>query len=373
MLRRTFLPALAAPLLPAAAGLLNPANRVYFGTYTRNGSKGIYTASFDNDSGSIGELTLAAELPNPSFLTEHPSLNVMYAVTEGDSGSVVALAMEKDGRLRKLNELPSEGGAPCHVSVNRNGRVLAIANYTGGNCLSYLLNKDGSLQKRVSNIAHKGIGANAARQDKAHAHSVNFSKDGRYLVVADLGIDQLLVYKVDGKTGELTPAATPYAEAKPGAGPRHFSFHPLGLLAFSINELDSTLSSWRWNPLNGKLSPADTKSTLPADFKESNTTAEVLVHPNGGFVYGSNRGHDSLAIYRLNLLTGGLSLVNHTSTGGKTPRNFRIDPTGRYLWAANMNSDNAVGFKVNGLTGELTPLNQKVSVGAPVCIRFVKL
>ena len=361
--------ALIAPLAFGANYLM------YVGTYTNGKSKGIYAFRFDSASGQATPLGLAAETANPSFITIHPNRKYLYAVGEMDGGAVHAYAVDTaTGKLKLLNTVGSQGAGPCHLNVDSTGRNLLVVNYNSGSTAVFPIAEDGSLKAASSTVQHKGSSANPQRQSGPHAHSVNLSPDNRFAIVADLGLDEVKVYKFDAAAGTITPNEPPAAKVKPGSGPRHFSFHPNGKRAYVINEMGLAITAFKWNAKNGVLTETQTISTLPPDFTGSKagfSTAEVLVHPSGKFVYGSNRGHNTIAVFRVQ--GDKLAYVENVDTQGKTPRNFRIDPSGQFLLAENQGSDSIVIFKIDQKTGKLTPTGQKLDVGAPVAIRFLAL
>ncbi|MBI3680570.1 MAG: lactonase family protein [Acidobacteria bacterium] len=374
--RRAFLASAAAsvPLAAAPQQFL-----VYFGTYTRKNSKGIYVSRLDAAKGAVSEPQLAAEIANPSFVAIHPSRSYLYAVSEmggagQPQGAVTAFAIDKaSGKLTRLNAVPSRGAGPCHLNVDKTGRALVVANYGSGSVAAMPVKGDGSLSEASSFIQHQGSSVNPQRQQGPHAHSVNISRDNRFVVVADLGMDQVLVYKFDPVEARIEPNDPPFTKVNPGAGPRHFTFHPGGRFAYVINELQSTVTAFSWDAQRGAFGEVQTVSTLPADFKGNNTTAEVVAHPNGRFLYGSNRGHNSLAVFAIDSGKGVLRLLENVPTQGEIPRNFAIDPTGKWLFAANQNTDNVVVFAVDGKTGRLKPNGRMLRIDVPVCIRFVAL
>jgi 6-phosphogluconolactonase len=349
---------------------------VYLGTYTggKSSSKGIYVARFHAGTGELSEPELAAEITNPSFLALHPSRPLLYAVGETggpQGGTVSAFAIDRaSGRLKLLNQASSRGGGPCHVAVDRTGRYVLVVNYGTGSVAVLAIRDDGSLGDSTAFVQHSGSSVNPKRQQGPHAHSVNLSPDNRFAIVADLGLDQVLVYRFDASSGSLQPNDPPFARVAPGAGPRHFTFHPSGRFAYVINELASTVTAFNWDARRGVLSEIQTISTLPKDFSGENYTAEVVVHPNGRFLYGSNRGHDSIAVFSIDR-QGKLTFIETTPTQGSFPRNFALDPTGRWLLAANQRSDNVVLFRVDPKTGRLSPANRTIRVGSPVCVRFL--
>ncbi|MCZ2151816.1 MAG: lactonase family protein [Bryobacterales bacterium] len=370
--RRAFLTLLGS--LPAARGAMASNNYiVYYGDYTQKSSKGIYHGRFDAVTGKATEPQLAAEMSNPSFVALHPNGKNLYAVSEMGAGadSVTAFAIERaSGKLRKLNTVSTRGTMPCHVNVDWSGRALVVANYGSGSVAAMALKPDGSLTEPASFIQHKGKSVDPRRQEGPHAHSVNISKDNRFLIVGDLGLDEVLVYKFDAATATITPNNPPFAKVKPGSGPRHFTFHPSGKYGYVINEMASTVTAFTWDGARGALKEIQTISTLPDGYKGDTTTAEVVAHPNGKFLYGSNRGHDSLALFAI-AANGTLRRMENIPTQGRIPRNFAIDPTGKWLFAANQESDNVVIFSVDGNTGRLTATGQQLKMGSPVCVRFL--
>ena len=354
---------------------------VFIGTYTGENSKGIYAFEFSLSDGSLKPLGLAAETPSPSFLAIHPNKEFLYAVNElGEfqdekAGSVSAFAIEGgSGKLRHLNTKTSRGAHPCHIVIDAAGKHALVANYSGGNLAVLPIAADGSLQNPSSFIQHSGSSVNQQRQGAPHAHSINLDKANNFAIGADLGLDKLLIYNFDSTTGELTPNNPPFATLEPGAGPRHFAFHPDGVHAYVINELDLTVTAFDYDPAKGVLKAIQTISTLPKGAEGRNlSTAEVQVHPSGKFVYGSNRGHDSIAAFRVDPATGKLSYLENEPTLGKTPRNFGIDPTGQYLIAANQGSDTLVVFRINQETGNLDPTGMIAQTPRPVCVKFLPL
>ena len=349
---------------------------MYVGTYTRETSAGIYGFRFDASNGTAESLGLVADIRDPSFLALHPNNQYLYAVSESDdfdaegSGSVSAFAISPEsGSLRKLNEVSSRGGWPCHLSVDGSGRMLIVANYKGGSVASFPVNEDGTLGRAVSFFQHEGSSVHS-RQQQPHAHSADFSADGQFAFFSDLGLDQVKVYRANAETATLAPHEPSHVKVAPGSGPRHFAQHPTAGFAYGLNELSSTVSVYRIDDSGGGLSVVQTVSTLPEGFESENYTAEIFVHPEGKFVYASNRGHHSIAAFRIDGTAGVLEPIGQFSTRGEWPRNFAFDPTGRYLLAANQNSDNISVLRINLETGSLEPTGTDLSIDAPVCIVF---
>lgn len=351
---------------------------IYFGTYTGGESKGIYVAKFNSENGQISNLEVAAEIGNPSFLAVHPTRPLLYSANENGefqgkkTGSIAAFQIDTaTGKLTKLNEQSSEGSAPCHLIVDREGKNVLVANYVGGNAAVLPIQEDGSLKTASSIVQHTGESVNKQRQEGPHAHSINLDSSGKFAFVADLGIDKVMIYKFDSLTGTLTANEPAAVNLDAGSGPRHFAFHPNGKFAFVINELTSTLTAMSYEPEKGELKSLDSASTLPTNFMKGNSTADVHVHPTLDIVYGSNRGADSIAIFSFDQGTGKLKLIGNQPTMGATPRNFQIDPTGKYLLAENQDTSNVVVFQITK-SGSLLKTNFNVKVPRPVCIQFVK-
>jgi 6-phosphogluconolactonase len=349
---------------------------VFVGTYTNPKSKGIYRLELDLATGKLADLKLAAESPSPSFLAIHPSGKYLYAVGEGGakSGSVSAFAVDrKTGQLKFLNRQSSVGSGPCHIVVDKAGKNALIANYGGGSAAVLPIQADGNLAESSSFQQHKGSSVDKSRQEAPHAHSINLDKDNRYAFVADLGLDKVLVYRFDAENHKITPNEPPAAELAPGAGPRHFAFHPNGKYAYVINEMDMTVTAFDYDAANGALKNRQTITTLPAGVKDTKgmSTAEVVVHPSGKFLYGSNRGHNTIAVFSIDPSSGDLRATGHQGNKIKTPRNFAIEPTGRYLLVANQDGNSICVFAINQESGELTPVGEPVEAPMPVCIRFL--
>jgi 6-phosphogluconolactonase len=349
---------------------------VYVGTYTGPGkAEGIYVYRFDPATGGLTHVQTVPGVDNPSFLALHPDGRTLYAVNEsgeGDPGpGVSAFAVDPaHSTLTPINRQPSHGTSPCYVSLNPEGSHVLVANYGNGIVSVYPVGQDGALGEASHVVQHEGQSTHT-RQQGPHAHSVLMDPGGRYVLSADLGCDRVFVYRLE--SGRLVPNDVPFAQVSSGAGPRHIAFHPSGRYVFVNNEIDSTLSAFAYEADRGALRCVDTRSTLPDSVSiESvrNSTAQVAAHPNGRFVYVSNRGHDSIAIFRVDAERGKLTPLGHESTQGKTPRNFTLDPSGAYLLAANQNGNNIVSFRVDAESGRLQPTGQSVEVPAPVCLLF---
>jgi 6-phosphogluconolactonase len=352
----------------------------YVGTYTEDGSKskGIYAYRFDASTAQITPLGLAAETTNPSFVALHPNGRFLYAVNEvgkyngPNSGGVSAFSIDHaTGKLTFLNEVASRGADPCYITVDKTGKYVLVANYTGGSIAVFPVLADGKLGDASAFIQHTGHGPNPERQEAPHAHSIDLSPDNHFAMVDDLGLDELLVYKFDSATGSLTPNDPPYAKLAPGAGPRHFALRPDGKFAYVVAEMGHTVTVFSNDAASGKLQLLQTVTTLPKDFKGRNDDAEIQIHPSGKFLYASNRGEDTIVVYAVDGVKGTLTQIASVPTGGKEPRSFEIDPTGTFLFAENQKSDNVAVFKIDQKTGNLTPTGKVLEVASPVCLKFV--
>jgi 6-phosphogluconolactonase len=366
----------------AAAAPVEQNYLVYVGTYTEGGSesKGIYSYRFEPDTGNITPIGLAAGTTNPSFLAVHPNHRFLYAVNEvstynGEkSGAVSAFAIDHaTGKLTFLNQVASRGADPCYITVDKTGKYVLVANYTGGSIAAFPVLEDGRLGEASAFVQHTGHGTNPERQEGPHAHSIDLSPGNRYAIVNDLGLDQTRVYKFDSAKGTLSPNAPPFAKADPGAGPRHFALHPNGKFAYVINEMGSTVSVFAFDETAGVLTPRQTISTLPKGFAAHNDDAEIEVHPSGKFLYASNRGHDSVAVFAIDANHGTLKLIQDVPTKGQNPRHFEIAPGGKLLFVANEKSDNIVIFRIDPQTGRLIPIGKVLDVAQPVCVKFVAI
>jgi 6-phosphogluconolactonase len=361
---------------------------VYVGTYTepiRFGTgkilhgkgEGIYVYRLDPSSGALELVSKTTGITNPAYLAFDSTRRFLYAVNElktyegRPSGTVSAFSVDlKTGGIEFLNKRLTHGTDPCHVVVDQKGKFVFVSNFMSGSICVLPVLDDGSLGKASDFIQHLGSGIDPARQKGPHAHSVTLDKTNRFAFVPDLGLDKLMVYRFDPKAGILEPHNIPWIKMKPGAGPRHLAFHPGGKLAFLINELDSTLSVLSYDHRKGTFRGLQTVSTLPEDFSGENTCADVHVSPSGAFLYGSNRGHDSIVIYKIDPPSGRLRCIGHEPTRGRTPRHFGIDPTGRFLLAANQDSDTIVTFRIEPKSGKLLYTAHVTEVPTPVCVKF---
>lgn len=351
----------------------------YIGTYTsKTNSKGIYAYRFDAEKGQLTSIGVAAETVDPSFLVVHPNGKYLYAVNEvgnfngGTTGAVSAFAIDpKTAALKLLNQVSSRGAGPCHISLDATAAFALVANYDGGNIASFPIQGDGSLGTAVGFVQHSGSGPDKSRQEGPHAHWIGTSPDNHFALVADLGLDEVVIYGFDVTQGTFTPTLSGIAKVAPGAGPRHVVFHPTGKFVYVLNEMASTVTAFFYQPKTGTLKNLQTISALPKDYSGRKEAAEIAVHPSGKFLYSSNRGHDSIAIFAIDEKKGTLRSLGQVLTGGKTTRHFAIDPTGNFLLAENQESNNIVVFHIDAATGSLTPTGQTIEVPSPVCITFV--
>jgi 6-phosphogluconolactonase len=367
-----------AVLLAAAAEAPAAEYLVYVGTYTGAGSEGIYAFRFDPATGESSAVSLAAASDNPSFLAVDPGGRFLYAVNELDAfgdeptGAVSAFAIDRSsGQLRLLQQVSSLGAGPAHLSLDRTARHLLVANYNGGNVAVFPIGTEGRLGPHSAFVQDVGSSVNPERQAGPHAHFIQVTNDNRFAIVADLGLDKLLVHRFDAATGSLTPGSPPFVRVDPGAGPRHAAFAPSGHLVYVVNELSSTVTVFAYDPGPGVLRSMQTISTLPGDFAGTNTAAEIEVDAKGRFLYVSNRGDDSIAVFGIDPDDGSLASLEWVPSGGRTPRYFAIDPTGRWLFAANQGSNTINLFGIDPTSGRLTPTDRSLTVVSPVCVRFV--
>jgi 6-phosphogluconolactonase len=348
---------------------------LYVGTYTSDKSEGIYVYRMDQASGELKHFNSIKSV-NPSFLAIDRSKRYLYAVNEvpefggKPGGSVSAFAIDSaTGNLRFLNQQASLGADPCHLTVDRKRKSLLVANYTGGNVAVLLIQRDGSLGPATDLQQHEGSSAKE-QQKGPHAHCVILDRSDRHALVADLGIDKVMIYRFDQTTGKLSPGKQPWAPLQPGAGPRHLTLHPNGKYVYVINELDSSVTAFKYDGGDGTLSLLETVSTLPGNFSGTSFCADVHVSTSGKFLYGSNRGHNSIVVFEIDQRTGRLKQLEHVSTEGKWPRNFTLDPTGRFLLVANQHTDNVVTFRIESQTGRLKPTGHVAEIPVPVCLKF---
>ncbi len=349
----------------------------FVGTYTQGEAKGIYAYRFDAATGSMNSLGLVAETPNPSFLALHPNGQYLYAVNEGDpespsKGSVSAFSInQENGQLTLLNKVDSRGEAPCHLAVDQTGQFLFVANYTSGSVGSWRIQPDGSIGEMASLIQHEGSSVHE-RQASPHAHETVISQDNGRLFVPDLGTDKVMIYQINAETGELTANDPTAATLAPGTGPRHIAFHRDGAHAYVIGEINSTITTFDFDPATAAFTSKQVVSTLPEGFTGDSTTAEIEISADGKFVYGSNRGNDTIAVFSVDPDAKTLTLVEHVPIQGQTPRHFIIDPTGAYLFSENQNTNNIVQFSRDAASGKLMPTGQVLTdVPAPVCMVFL--
>lgn len=367
----------AAMCLSARSAVAGDDLWVLVGTYTRGAEGGIHVLRFDPETAKLERHAIAA-IDNPSFLAVHPSEPFVYSVAEvatfdGKRGGAVA-AFSFDaagGHLKKLNHESTIGAGPCHLVVDQTGRYVLAANYGGGSVVVLPILGDGRVGKATSFVQHTGSSINERRQKAPHAHSINLDPSNQFAVAADLGVDKVFVYRLNGRNGTLTDAPSPFVRVAPGSGPRHFAFHPGGRFGYVINELALTVTAFDFDASTGELSPLQTVPTLPPTVEKQGSTAEVRVHPSGRFLYGSNRGHDSIVVYAIDQSTGRLTYVENEPTRGRTPRNFFIEPSGRFLFAENQQSGSIVVFTIDGNTGALEPAGTSIEVPSPVCIRTI--
>ncbi len=361
---------------------------VYVGTYTepirfgtgkvlQGKGEGVYVFRLDQASGALKQVGTMTHVANPSYLAFDATQQFLYAVNELKSyreqptGTVSAFAVDQaTGELRFLNRRPTFGTDPCHVVVDNQRRHVFVANFMSGSVCVLPVRDDGSLDAACSFTQHKGAGIDPVRQSSPHAHSVTLDGSGHYAFVPDLGLDKLLIYRFDPTRGKLEPNIPPWIEMKPGAGPRHVALHPKGRFAYLINELDSTVAALAFDRKTGAMQELQVVPTLPEGFGGESTAADIQLAPSGRFVYASNRGHDSIAVHRIDSRTGRLTYVDHAATQGNTPRSFCIDPSGRFLLVANQDSDTIVTFRIEARTGRLQPTSDVAHVPTPVCVKI---
>lgn len=351
---------------------------VYTGCYgNEEDGQGVGVWRLDGATGALHHVQ-TAPVNSPSFVARHQNGRFLYAVCERDGfqgtpdGAVASFVINShDGTLTELGKVRSHGTSACHLTVDPSGTHVIVTNYGNGRVAVFPIGANGALGEATHVVQHEGRSTHPDRQHGPHAHYVMFDPSGKYVMVCDLGLDKVLIYHLDTETGHLSPADFPYAQISSGAGPRHMDFTPDGRFAYVVNEVGSSMSAFSWDADRGALVYVDTHTTIPVDFHENTSCAQVRVHPNGHFVYGSNRGHDSIAIFGIDQATGRLIPHGQASSGGKTPRNFTLTPDGAWLLAANQGSDNIVTFHVDAKTGALTEAGHVVHTNKPVCIVVV--
>lgn len=341
---------------------------VYLGGYS---DQGILRSQFDMKTGLFSEPEVVAKTESPSFLIMHPNNQFLYCVAEvGTSGGVKAYKINEDGSFVFVNEQSSEGKWPCHLSLDKTGKFVFAVNYGTGNGVVLPINDDGSLAAPSSTFQHEGSSVNKSRQEGPHAHSINVSPDNQFVYVADLGIDKIMIYQLDPQNGMLTENDPPFVTVKAGAGPRHFTFTPDGKFAYVINELNGSITAFTYNATNGNLEEIQTITTLPEDFAGQNKCAEIRVHPNGKFLYGSNRGYNSIAVYQIDPDSGTLTFIEWETEAVNWPRHFNFDPSGQFLLVGNRDSNSVSVFVVDPENGSLTFTGHSVNVEKPTCVQF---
>lgn len=367
-------------LLLATACLAAPAHSgkylAYVGTYTDSGSKGIYAYQFDTQTGELTSLGLAATTPNPTFFVIAPNQRFLYAANEisnfegSQTGAVTAFSIDRaNGKLTELNEVSSRSAGPAYITLDRSGKYALVANYPHGSIAVLPILPDGKLGAATAFVQHHGSSVNPDRQTEPHAHCIILSPDNRFAIVADLGLDQLLVYPFNSANGTL--GAAHIVKVHPGAGPRHLAFSSNGKFLYLITEMGNTIITYSYEPKRGLLHELQTVPTLPPDFKAFSKAAEIQISQSGRFLYASNRGKDDIVVFARNPLKGTLTRVEADSTEGKFPRHFALDPSGKWLLAEDKNSGNIVVFHVNRATGHLTPSGHGYPIASPVCLQFM--
>ena len=345
---------------------------VYFGSHGSGPGVGFSLARFDSDTGVLTKPEFLLEAKEPAFFVFSPDGSRLYTCNSGSPGGLSAYTVEpRTGHLHLLNRVLAGGGDTSFITLDHTGRFVLVANYDGGNVAVFALTSDGAIGDWTAFDQHTGRSVHPGRQTHAYAHAIVLDPTNRFALVPDLGVDRLYAYRFDEKTGALTSNDPPFVPIAPGSGPRHVRFHPNGRWVYLINEIASTIAAFAWDSAKGTLTPLQTVSTLPAEFTSISTCAELEIHPNGNFLYGSNRGHDSLAVFAIDQATGRLTPVEHVASGGKTPRNFTFDPTGRWIVLTNQDSSNAVVFQVDSSTGKLRRTGDPVPVPSPFCERFL--
>lgn len=373
---RLFQSVLMASILGSVAQFAM-AQVMYVGTYTEGTSKGIYAYKYDPKTGKLNSMGLMAATPDPTFLALHPNGKYLYAVNEVNkfegqtAGSVTAYSIDKaTGKLTQLNQVSTKSPGPCHLIVDPTGKTLLVANYAGGSFVSFPIGTDGKLGEATSFIQEHGTGPNKQRQEQAHGHSVNLPKSNKFMLGADLGTDKIWIFDLDAAKATITPKGS--ASVKPGSGPRHLVIAPDQKHVYVLNEMASAVTAFEFDPATAAMKEIAMVSALPAGFKGESTGAEIQIDAAGKYVYSSNRGDDSIAVFAVDPKTGKLSLIQNQSTGGKQPRAFVLDPSGKFLICGNQATNTITTFKVDPATGKLTATGDKYDLGAPVTFVFVK-
>ena len=352
----------------------------YVGSYTESTSfttvepreNGITLFEFNRTTNSTKYIDDFGAGINPSFLTIHPSKKSLYSITEIDNGTITAFKIDPDSKkLTAMNTQSTNGSSPCHISIDQTEKYCFVANYDSGSVCVFALNSDGSLGNITGFAQHQGQGINPERQEGPHAHSFTISPENKYAIAADLGIDKVLVYKIEHLTGEISLQPELSVSLEPGAGPRHFDFHPNHKFAYVINELNSTITSLSYESNSGALTPINTISTVPESFSGINSTADIHVLQNGKFLYGSNRGHNTIFLAKIDQSTGSIEGINTFSTKGEIPRNFALTPDDDFLFAANQDSHSIIVYSVDKTTGNLTQTGEMINTPKPICIKFL--
>jgi 6-phosphogluconolactonase len=355
-------------------------NLVFFGSHSVGPDRGISVARFDSATGVLTKPELTLVTPAPAFFVLHPDGRHLYACNSNDFAkgytgeTVSAYAIEPaSGRLSLVNQQPSGGADPTYLALDSTSRHLLVANYKGGSVAVLAIRPDGSLGERTAFFQHTGSSVDPKRQTQPYAHCVRLDPANRVALVADLGVDKVFVYRFDPRDGSLVPGDPPFVKVTPGAGPRHLAFHPSGRLVYLVNEMACSIVAYAFDPARGTLAELQTISALPAGFKDASTSAEIEVHPGGRFLYATNRGHDSIAVFAIDAVKGTLALVEHVASQGRSPRNFAFDPGGRFMIVTNHVSDNAMVFRIDEASGRLAPVGQPVAVPSPFGVRFLRL
>jgi len=346
------------------------AARIFIGTYTKGTSEGVYACTLDLVTGALGAPELAAKAPNPTFIALSPDRKLLFAVSANAKWASSFRVNPTAAALAVIEQAPAGSGpTPCHITVSSDGGLILAANYHLGEAAIVPLHGDGTLgQPRV--IAHSGHGPDPKRQDQPHVHSTYFSPDDRFALICDLGLDRIFTYRIDEPAVSLAAGQPPYVAGKPGAGPRHLAFSPSGLHVYVISEMGNIITTYDYAPANGALTPRGSVSVLRGDYTGESKAAEVAVHPNGHFVYGSARGPETLSVFAADPRTGDLTAVETVDCGGKGPRGFSLSPDGAWLVCAHQDSNSLCSFKVDAETGRLTRVPGTIEVSMPVCVAF---